>query len=125
VLEAGLAAAGGAKSTGAMTPLTVPLVDRLKYLRSICGEIIGSDPKGVVSGSAGLLVGAKIRGVEGGAEAGGAVLASVAAAADGVDGVGGGVAGGGSGGGRGIRTRLVTDWAAGRKRNGAGPTTGK
>jgi len=45
VLERGVAAGGGAKSTGAMIPLAVPLVDRVKNLRSICGGILGSDPE--------------------------------------------------------------------------------
>jgi hypothetical protein len=123
VLERGGAGAGGAKSTGAMIPLLAPLVDRLKYLRSICGEIKGSAPKGAASGWGGVFVTAKISGAEERVAAAGAGLASVSAAVfvEAVDAVEGDT----SGGGRAIRTKLVPDGAAGRKRKAAGPTAGK
>ena len=123
VLEGGVAAAGGAKFTGAVIPLAVPLVDRLKYLRSICGEIFGSDPEGTASGPAGPLATVESTGVADGV-AGGVSLASVFVAAGGVAKAGGGGAGK-SGGGRGIRTRLVAGCGGGRKRNATGPTAGK
>jgi hypothetical protein len=41
VLEGGWGDVGGAKNIGAATPLPGPLVDRLKYRSSICGETIG------------------------------------------------------------------------------------
>jgi hypothetical protein len=116
VLEGRLAGVGGAKSTGAVIAPAAPLVDRLKYLRSICGEIFGSEEEGVASGSAAVLVAGE--------------LVAAGAGAGGTNGAGGvekslRVDEGGSGGGRGITIKLVPGWGAGRKRKGTGPTTGK
>jgi hypothetical protein len=116
VLDGGLAAPGGAKSTGVIMPPAALLVDRPKYRSSICGEILGSDAEGSASGPVVVLVAAE--------------LAAGSAGADGADGADGaeGMSGmdeGGSGGGRGITIRLVAGWAAGRKRKATGPTTGK
>jgi hypothetical protein len=118
VLEGGFAAVGGAKFIGAMIPPAAPLVGRLKYRRSICGETFGSDSRGVASGAAGPLAAEGSTGAEDGLAAGGNGLGALSAAMDGAD-------GGKSGGGRGIRTRLVADGTAGRKRKGTGPTAGK
>ena len=40
---------------GAMAPLETPFVEWLKYLRSICGEIIGSANEGGAAGKGALV----------------------------------------------------------------------
>jgi hypothetical protein len=69
VLEGGFAELGGANSIGAITPPAAPLVERLKYLSSICGDIIGS-VMGAAAGGSGLKLTGEL--VSGGGAAGGA-----------------------------------------------------
>jgi hypothetical protein len=121
VLEAGFAVAGGAKSKGAITSPDGRLVEGVKNLRSISGEIFGSELAGAASGVTGLLVAVKSTGAADGAAAAGVAGAAFVwvsvATAD--------MEGGGSGGGRGILTTLVAGGGSVRKRSGAGPTAGK
>jgi len=122
VLEGGLAGVGGANSIGAVTALEIPLVVRLKYFNSICGDTIGSGADAAAAGPGVLLIAGGLApgtGAAGEGATGGAfVLTATSTGA-------GGLTGATSGGGRAIRTRLVTGGAGMRKRKATGPTTGK
>jgi hypothetical protein len=120
VLEAGLAVAGGAKSRGAITPLAGLLVEGVKNLRSISGEILGSELPGAASDVTGVLVAVNSTGA-----AAGAALVWRSADAVGAEEADVGAAGEGSGGGRGSLMTLTAGGRSARKRNGAGPTTGR
>jgi hypothetical protein len=122
VLEGRPAGIGGANSIGVVMALEMPLVVRLKYLSSICGETIGSGTADAATGPGVLLIAVGLASGTGaageGATGGAFVLAATSA-------TGGGLTGAASGGGRVIRTKLVTGGAGARKRKGTGPTTGK